>query len=141
MKEIKRKKTIGFIYMVFLIYLIILIIREPSEYSILVKLLTIYGYKGFAIVMAIISLIYIIFTFSKPFGKVWPDRLLIYKSPFRTYDLKIKDLRSYSEYQNKIEVKDRFGNSYKINTKMIGDSSKIDVLKSFLRNGIERNNN
>jgi len=81
-----------------------------------------------------------LFYFSKPFGHVWPDRLIIYLYPFKKYDIDIKSLISYSELSsNLIEVRDNNGTNYRIHTKMILEDSKIQVLKDFLKGNIEKN--
>ncbi len=115
-------------------------VKRPSEYSFLVQILSVYGYYAGLIIIAIMTLLQSIFYFSKPFGHVWPDRFIIYKSLFTKYDIDMNNLISYSELNsNIIEVKDSNGTNYKINTKMILEDSKIQVLKDFLKNNIEKN--
>ena len=134
MKVIKRKKTAGFLYLLLTIIFILNIVRGPSEYSFLVQILSVYGYYAGLIIIAIMTLMQSLFYFSKPFGHVWPDRLIIYLYPFKKYDIDIKSLISYSELSsNLIEVRDNNGTNYRIHTKMILEDSKIQVLKDFLK--------
>ena len=140
MKVIKRKKTAGFLYSLLTIIFILNIVRGPSEYSFLVQILSVYGYYAGLIIIAIMTLMQSLFYFSKPFGHVWPDRLIIYLYPFKKYDIDIKSLISYSELSsNLIEVRDNNGTNYRIHTKMILEDSKIQVLKDFLKGNIEKN--
>lgn len=140
MKVIKRKKTAGFLYLLLTIIFILNIARGPSEYSFLVQILSVYGYYAGLIIIAIMTLMQSLFYFSKPFGHVWPDRLIIYLYPFKKYDIDIKSLISYSELSsNLIEVRDNNGTNYRIHTKMILEDSKIQVLKDFLKGNIEKN--
>jgi|SRR5690554_558091 len=140
MKVIKRKKTAGFLYLLLTIIFILNIVRGPSEYSFLVQILSVYGYYAGLIIIAIMTLMQSLFYFSKPFGHVWPDRLIIYLYPFKKYDIDIKSLISYSELSsNLIEVRDNNGTNYRIHTKMILEDSKIQVLKDFLKGNIEKN--
>jgi hypothetical protein len=140
MKVIKRKKTAGFLYLLLTIIFILNIVRGPSEYSFLVQILSVYGYYAGLIIIAIMTLMQSLFYFSKPFGHVWPDRLIIYLYPFKKYDIDIKSLISYSELSsNLIEVRDNNGTNYRIHTKMILEDSKIQVLKDFLKGNVEKN--
>lgn len=140
MKVIKRKKTAGFLYLLLTIIFILNIVRGPSEYSFLVQILSVYGYYAGLIIIAIMTLMQSLFYFSKPFGHVWPDRLIIYLYPFKKYDIDIKSLISYSELSsNLIEVRDNNGTNYRIHTKMILKDSNIQVLKDFLKGNIEKN--
>jgi len=140
MKEIKRKKRAGFLILLLTIIFIINIVKGPGEYSFLVKVLGTYGYYAGLVIVAFMALLKSIFYLSKPFGHVWPDRLIIYKSLFKKYDIDINSLTEYSDANsNLIELKDNSGTSYKINTKMILEESKVEVLKYFLKNNIEKN--